>query len=347
MLFEDGLGFSGWMATHPPLLDRIRAIRPGFKPQAFEQALARQQLPPPSGLDEDHARAMAEPTPLPPESTSIRITTAAVAEGLGAWRPDDVQRAQAVIAAIPGVLDRAARDREEAMPLLFGLLFSAEPAVQQKQRFELKARMGERMTGQSVDYAERVHGLHAALRLPLAMLALSTLKRRAKADIAAIADVCTALSHADGRITLLEYGLAQVLRAELQASADPTSAWRQPRVKLADVEADVVQLLAVLAHAGHAQPAEAQRAFMAGLPHVLPQSGARYAPPAHGVAVLDDVWPRLDALLPKAKLMLVEALVATAAHDGRMTIPEAELLRIVCAILHAPLPAALEPVRAR
>lgn len=171
-----------------------------------------------------------------------------------------------MIAAIPGVLDRAARDREEAMPLLFGLLFSADPTVQAKQRFELKARMGERMTGQSADYAERVHGLHAALRLPLAMLALATLKRRSKTDIAAIADVCTALSHADGRITLLEYGLAQVLHAELQASADPATAWRQPRVKLADVEADVVQLLAVLAHAGHAQPAEAQRAFMAGLP---------------------------------------------------------------------------------
>lgn len=74
MLFEDGLGFSGWMATHPPLLDRIRAIRPGFKPDKFNEALSRQQLPPPSGLDEDHARAMAEPPPLPPEATAIRIS---------------------------------------------------------------------------------------------------------------------------------------------------------------------------------------------------------------------------------------------------------------------------------
>lgn len=346
MLFEDGLGFSGWMATHPPLLDRIRAIRPGFKPERFSEALSRQHLPPPSGLDEDHAKALAEPPPLPPETTVIRVSPAAVAEGLGTWRPDDVQRARSVIAAVPGVLDRAARDREEAMPLLFGLLFSGDPTVQQKQRFELKARMGDRMSGQSADYAERVHDLHAALRLPLAMLALATLKRRSKGDVAAIADVCTALSHADGRITLLEYGLAEVLRAELRVSADPASAWRQPGVKLVDVEADVVQLLAVMAHAGHAQPAEAQRAFMAGLPHVLPQSSARYAPPAHGVAVLDDAWPRLDALVPKAKLMLVEALMVTAAHDGRLGIPEAELLRIVCAILHAPLPAALEPVRA-
>jgi hypothetical protein len=142
------------------------------------------------------------------------------------------------------------------------------------------------------------------------------------------------------------YGLAELLRAELRDAADPSAAWRRPQVKLAAVEADVVRLLAVFAQAGHAATADAQRAFMAGLPRVLPNSAARYTPPAQGVAVLDEVWPRLDALVPKAKLMLIEALVATAAHDGELSIAEAELLRIVCAILHAPLPAALTPVRA-
>lgn len=346
MLFEDGVGLRGWMATHPPLLARIQALRPGFKADAFGQAVARRQLSKVSGLDEDHALALAAAPALPPAAATIRVSAPAIAEALGEWRPDDVQRAQAITAALPGVLERAARDREEAMPLLFGLLFAEETAVQQKQRFELGARMGERMVGQAADYAERVHGLHPALRLPLAMLALATLKRRARADLEAVADVCTALAHADGRVDLLEYGLAELLRAELRDAVDPVAAWRRPRFKLSDVEADVVQLLAVLAHAGHSSTAQAQRAFMAGLARVLPNSPARYAPPAHGVAVLDEAWPRLDGLVPKAKLMLVEALVATAAHDGELSVAEAELLRIVCAILHAPLPAALAPARA-
>lgn len=345
MLFEDGIGFSGWMATHPPLLDRIRAIRPGFRPAQFDEALARQRLPPPSGLDEDQALGFAAP-PLPPATGTMRVVPAAVAEGIGHCHGADVQRARAIAAAIPDVLDRAARDREEAVPLLFGLLFSPQAAVQQRQRFELKARTGERMVGQAGDYAERVHGLHAALHLPLAMLALASVKRRPRGDLEAIADVCFALSHADGRVSLLEYGLAQLLRAELAESADPARTWRRREHKLAGLESDVVQLLAIMAHAGHAVPAEAQRAFMVGLQRVLPQSPARYSPPAQGVAVLDEAWPRLDALLPKGKLMLIEALVATAAHDSELTIAEAELLRIVCAILHAPLPAALEPVRA-
>lgn len=346
MLFEDGVGLRGWMATHPPLLARIQALRPGFKREMFGQAVARQQLAAPSGLDEDHALALAAAPALPPANAAIRISPPAVAEALGEWRPDDVARARAITAALPDVLERAARDRDEAMPLLFGLLFAPDAAVRQKQRLELGARMGERMVGQSADYAERVHSLHPALRLPLAMLALATLKRRARADLESIADVCTALAHADGRIDLVEYGLAELLRTELREALDPSAAWRRPRFKLAEVEAEVVQLLAVLAHAGHASTADAQRAFMAGLPRVLPNSAARYAPPSQGVAVLDEAWPRLDALLPKGKLMLVEALLATAAHDGQLSVAEGELLRIVCAILHAPLSAALAPVRA-
>ena len=61
--------------------------------------------------------------------------------------------------------------------------------------------------------------------------------------------------------------------------------------------------------------------------------------------MLDEAWPKLDALLPKGKLMLVEALVASAAREGELSMDEAELLRIVCAVLHAPLPAALTPLR--
>ncbi len=346
MLFEDGIGFSGWMATHPPLLARIKALRPAFKPAQFEQALARQHLPPPSGIDEDHMKALALDPALPLEGAAMRVIPAAAAEGIGAWQPADLDRARAIIAAIPDVLDRAARDRDEAMPLLFGLLFSPELPVQQKQRMELKARLGERIVGQVGDYAERVHGLHAALRFPLAMLAVATLKRRGCADIEAIADVCSALSRADGRISLKEYGLALVLRAELAEAMDPARAWRRQHRKLVDVENEVVQLLAAMAHAGHAQAADAQRAFMVGLRHVLPQSPARYGPPLRGVTSLDEVWPVLDALVPKAKVMLVEALLATAAHDGQMAIAEAELLRVVCAVLHAPLPAALAPVHA-
>ncbi|WP_227978195.1 M48 family metallopeptidase [Arenimonas daejeonensis] len=57
MLFGDGVGYSSLFATHPPLLARIQALEPAFKPQAFEDLAARWQMHPPSGLDEDAAWA--------------------------------------------------------------------------------------------------------------------------------------------------------------------------------------------------------------------------------------------------------------------------------------------------
>jgi hypothetical protein len=39
-----------------------------------------------------------------------------------------------------------------------------------------------------------------------------------------------------------------------------------------------------------------------------------------------------------AKEQLIEGLAKTISHDQQMTVGEAELLRVVCATLHCPLP---------
>jgi hypothetical protein len=63
-----------------------------------------------------------------------------------------------------------------------------------------------------------------------------------------------------------------------------------------------------------------------------------YAPPEGGVLALEPAWPALDGLRPGDKERLVAATVAVISHDGLMTVPETELLRTVCGLLHCPLP---------
>lgn len=341
MLFDEGAGLSGWLATHPPLLARIQALRPGFKPARLDDAYARQMLPAPSGLDEDRALGLAAMPPLPAPEARVALSPAAVVATLGECQAADHARAQAVLAALPEVAERAARDREHALPLFYGLLLSDAAPVRQRQRSELAARAGAFVVEPAFDFADRLRDLHPALRLPLAELALASLKRRPRAELQQIADVAFALSHADERVCLFEYALAQLLRQQLEDSIDPAAAWRRPAAKLVDCEAEVVAVLAAMAQAGNEATADAQRAFMAGLQRVLPHSTARYVPPVGGLAGLDDAWPRLDALLPKGKQQFLEGLVAAARHDGRLCVAEAELLRLVARLLQAPLPAAL------
>ena len=114
------------------------------------------------------------------------------------------------------------------------------------------------------------------------------------------------------------------------------------RRKLSAVRDELAVLLGVVAQAGHAEEAEARRAYLAGMQRVLPREHRPYRPHADIVRSLDAVWEPLDALDPLAKQALVEGLVAAIGHDGRVSVAEAELLRTICAVLHCPLPPMLE-----
>ena len=56
------------------------------------------------------------------------------------------------------------------------------------------------------------------------------------------------------------------------------------------------------------------------------------------VTILDQSLDLLLALGSKGRQSLLEAIGATVSHDGRVSVVEAELTRMVCATLECPLP---------
>jgi Zn-dependent protease with chaperone function len=348
MLFGDGVGYSSLFATHPPLLARIRAMEPGFKPEALKELAARWQLHPPVGLDEDRVLgfdAPAQPPPLPPQRAELLVTPPAVVAQVAAPQADDFRRAGAIAEGLPPLLLAASRSTSGAVPLLFGLLLAAEPEVRERQRFELKARHGESMAGIAVDFAGQCQQLHPMQRLPLAALAFPVLRRRPRPELQQFVDSCYALIHADRRVSVFEYCLGRLLQVQVMEALDPQSGWRPGHRKLSQVTAEIASLFAVMAQAGHPQPAEAQRAYLAGMERVLPRTNTAYVAPAQGALALDAAWERLDELEPPGKELLIEGLVAAISHDNHVAVAEAELLRVVCAALHCPLPPMLESAR--
>jgi Zn-dependent protease with chaperone function len=345
MLFGDGVGYSRLFATHPPLLERILALEPSFRAQELTELAVRWQREPPSGADEDVVLGLDRrvPPPLPGDRAELALTAPQVVAQAGAPQADDYRRAGALVDALPDVLAEAARERDEAVPMLFGLLLSGAADVRERQLYELAARHGERPARQTADYAERIAGLPRTLHLPLAAMAMPVLRRRPRAELERFMDTCYALTHADGRVSLFEYCLGRLLRVHVRDAIDPAGAATSANGRLADATAHAVALMAVLAQAGHEGdlPA-AQRAFQAGLGRVFPRLHAPYAPPADPHAALDAAWPVLERVEPRGKELLLEGLVAAVSHDGRVSVAEAELLRVVCASLQVPLPPMLE-----
>ena len=344
MLFGDGVGYSSLFATHPPLVARIQALDPSFKPAALVDLAARWQMHPPSGLDEDQALGLDSRSlaPLPGDRAEIIVTPPAVVAQVGAPQSNDYARAGALVDAIPDVLKRASHERDEVVPLLYGLLMAPPGKVRDAQQYELSARQDERVSRQALDYADRLADLPRILCLPLAAMAMPALRRRPRPELEKFMDGCFALTHADGQVSLFEYSLGRLLRVQVHDALDPARTWVAGDRRLASCSDQAITLMALLAQAGHNEPGAAMRAYLAGLSLVFPRANAPYRPPTDPMRAMDEAWPVLDQVEPRGKELLIEGLVAAVSHDGRICVAEAELLRVVCASLHCPLPPMLD-----
>lgn len=348
MLFGEGLSYSRLFATHPPLLERIRLLEPSFDARQLNELGKRWALTPPNGLQEDIALGLME-TPhsqgmasLPSASGLLEITPAMVSVQVAAPDEEDYLRASNMAAAMPQVLRQLASERDRAIPLLLALILDSDEAVAQKQHREIVARLGDAVSAQVGQMRGYLADLHPSLRLPLAALAFPAMRTRPRPELESFMDAMEAVVHSDGRVSLFEYCLGQLLRVQVREALDPSRYARFGRHKPGNVKREFITLLAVVAQSGAGNRQQAQHAYLAGLQRVLPSDHMPYAPPAEGVLALDAVWGPLDKLDPLAKQVMVEALVAAASHDGRVTVAEAELLRTICGVLHCPLPPMLE-----
>ena len=342
MLFGDGVGLGSWFATHPPLVERILALEPGFSGEQLERLRAQWIAEPPNGADEDVELGFANggtPPPLPPERIGQSVTPAAVARQVAQPGADDYQRADAIAAHLPNDLRALAAQREAVVPLLLALLLDTQPSVAEKQDYEISTRLGKAVALEVRTLRQQsLASLHPALRLPLASLAFPVLRLRPRPELDVFLDTVNAMVYADGNVSLFEYCLARLLTVHVRESLDPSRYARFGRRRIRDSRREISTLLTVVAQCGNADPEAARQAYLTGMQRVMPDQALPYLPRSNGVLALDDVWMPLDALEPLAKEMLVEAITATISHDGKIDVAEAELLRTICAALHCPLP---------
>jgi hypothetical protein len=180
----------------------------------------------------------------------------------------------------------------------------------------------------------------AEYRLPLLEIAFPALKLRPATELSYLANLTTRLIEIDGEIELFEFCFYRIMISNLVRARSPTGKHHGGRASRRELQAAALELLRILADYGHDIEADKVAAFKEGLATLGAWAeGAEFeARREQTMTVLSRSLDILMGLNAKGQGSLMRALSAAAAHDGRLSIAEAELVRAVCATLNYPLP---------
>jgi tellurite resistance protein len=185
-----------------------------------------------------------------------------------------------------------------------------------------------------------VRTLDPSQRLPIASLAFPALRRWSSRAINVLINALNQMAHADGQVDLDEYCLVKLVTVQLSEALNPRNIPLPGTGKLAAARGSFSLVCAVMAQFGNDDPLAARKAWQAGMNEALAGDTSAYAPPPDDwQGALDAALAELDRLAPMSKELVVRGLTSVVMADGTLRRVEAELLRVICATLHCPLPA--------
>ena len=338
MLFGTGSRLFGLFATHPPLTERIKALDPTFNEQDYPQIDEMAEHAHSAQLDEDKgssglASALAGAAVLPET----------IAASVGRPGAGHVEYARELRRTIPDKLYDAAHSTELAYLLTLALVLDRSGDDVDRQLALIKERMGEKRTGVIRDLYKELGATSEAFRLPLLEISFPALKLRPAPQLTYLIDLASRLIHVDDNIDLYEYCIFRILSSSLGQAIDPSGRRARVRAPKRELRQAAVNLLAIVADHGHEDVSTKQEAFDAGAAMLGKwASDVKIEPqPEYTVDILAHSLDVLMKLNGKGRRKLLRAIVEVADHDNRLTIAEAELIRVVCATLDCPLPPVL------
>jgi Zn-dependent protease with chaperone function len=338
MLFGTGARFSGLFATHPPLVQRIQALDPSFKETDFPRVDPRQDRaaqhshPAHRGFASDVTTALA--------SGGAAVLADSIAETVGDPESEHIEYAQQLRQSVPESLYQAAHSPDLAYLLTISLILDRSSKTLDRQLSLAKEQLGTERARLLQRYYEELAQTGAEYRLPLLAIAFPALKLRPTQELGYLASLARRMIEIDGEIDFYEYCFYRILTTNLGLAIDPSGRRTATRSRKKELRMAAVDLLRILANYGHESQEQSDAAFRAGCAVLgdWARDHEYQSDQSLTVSALDHSLDVLLGLNSRGKETLLRAISTTAAHDARLSIGEAELIRAVCATLDYPLP---------
>jgi len=329
-------------ATHPPLEQRITRIEKNFdvsdiarlakklkKQEAREHIQAEQ-----AALDQEKKKNA--------KSKGGFFDVEGMFGDIGNPSTERIAAAAMLAASLPTGLSSSAHSLEWAPEVLFYCLLDEDEEIRNKQLLIVVEKMGD-ISERKIQHLLQTHGLvKVEQRLPVLEMSFPTLKRRPISDIERIQSTVELLSNADDKIDSFEFLLTRLIKQYLHEAYLPNRTRLHGSKKIKGCSKELATVLSILAAHGQERSTAqglqlAQKAFregmaVAGVNHMNLSFNDQWQ------SDLDAAISHLDDLTAKDKSIVVAALVRTVLDDKKVITEEHEMLRVICALIHVPIP---------
>ena len=324
--------FSGWLATHPPLIDRIKRLNKGRVPLSSPARRKRMQ--------EQASAQMAEPEGMQASPAEV-ASAGGIASSIGNPGQAHMLYAAALLASIPDPVSDALALQKGAAALMFALVLDKNPDVRKEELGVLRQSEHAGLEQEVMRLTGHLDKLHARYRLPLFDMAIPVLKEMDLAARESLISAVKSVVDADRKIKLEELTIYILMKAHLSADSG-----KSDKVKYTSLQAlkdEITLLLSLFAYLGKSAAHSPEAVFQV--------VSAELQPGLSGLTLLDptsfdpeqviQMMEKFAYLSPVLKSSLVSALIKAVLHDNDVSTRELEVMRSVCAAMDVPVPPVL------
>jgi Zn-dependent protease with chaperone function len=339
LFFANGLSESSFgFATHPPLIERIRALDPTFDGK-FPHVTISDATP-------EIAPEPAPSPPIPMIQTAMAglapvVTQPNIFANIGRPTTQHLRYAVDLHQAIPSQVETTARDPLGACALVCAFLLSDEQSVREKQLDELGRAISTAMQEEGAKIWPEIQGIPPQARIPIVDLALPALRRLSPPQFEQFRTALKILIASDQKTDLFEYMLQKIVVRHLETYLFPVRRSIAHFYDLHPLVRDCGVLLSATAYAGQEDITKAHMAFWEGS-HLLAHTARAdipWLPPQEcDLAQVDTALERLAQAVPQIKKNVLNACARTVVADGVIQEREAELMRAIADALDCPVP---------
>jgi len=336
-LFGAGMSsfYSGLFATHPPLEERIKRVKPSWdgkfvanKPKAKPTSSAANK----QDQQTQNKRNMVA-------TAAVILAGAEQLNQTGQAEHEHLEAAIKLMGDLPGAFAKAVHEPYGARAVIYALLIDeADEDVRTRQLSHIEYNADSGIPQQVMDLLSVRDQLTTEMRLPLIELALPSLRQLSTPQYELFKSIVERLIELDGRISLFEWILKQLVFHHLQRVFEKVPVGARRYLTRKQLSGEIALLLSVMAQIDTQHNFTSQEAFDAAREHLPDIDIALVAGDDISFVKLEAALEKLSNLVPLEKSDLLKACATTLTADGKVSVKEAELYRAISEILDCPTP---------